>query len=1014
MATRDEPGIVDFVLLDEITIERFMENLMIRFNAGFIYTYIGEVCISVNPYRTLNIYGQDYINQYKGREIFENPAHIFAIADSAHRSMKMHRQDSCIVISGESGSGKTEASKIIMKYIAAVTNLTGQQEVERVKNILIQSNIILETFGNAKTNRNDNSSRFGKYMDINFDFKGDPIGGRVINYLLEKSRVIQQQLGERNFHSFYQALGNTTHKEASNLGLNPDPQHYFYTRQGKSTITPADKSDFQATLSACKTLGFSATDIKTIWKIVAAILQLGNVTFSTNDDDSITVTNFHNNPVEQVSKLLEVDTKDLLTALSKRIIAANGELLQKAHTLSQAEVGRDALAKAIYDRLFTWIVSKVNEALIPYIENDKYKGGTVIGVLDIYGFEVFEQNSFEQFCINYCNEKLQQVFIDLVLRQEQEEYKKEGIAWQEVKYFNNQVICDLVEKPHQGVIAIMDEACLNVGKVNDEMLLEAMDSKLSNHKHYSSRQVKTLDKDLKHKTQFKILHYAGDVVYNIYGFLEKNKDTLFQDFKRLLYSSKNPIIRDMWPEGALDIKSTTKRPVTAGSAFKTSMIALVKTLNSKMPYYVRCIKPNENKAPVGIDYKRVVHQVSYLGLLENVRVRRAGFAHRQPYNRFLKRYKMISGFTWPNYKCSDKEATRALIDENHFSNDVKYGITKLFIRSPQTLFALEKMRAELIPAIVVLLQKQWRGAICRAKFRKMKAAYFIIKFYRRHKIRTYLKSVLAAHRTCENNVHHRESIIWPHTNFAVRQLEPSLRYIYKRWKAYKLLSPYPRSEWPQLRCKVYAASLLWGKRPSWGAKRMWRGDYLSSPTENPENANYTVALNNLKNSDRFNQVLFSSFIYKMNRYNKCADRAILITDWAVYKLDIKNFKPMKKGMPIQEVTGMSVSPGQDQLVVIHSNRGNDFVVTLKPTADINEDRIGELLGVISTRYFQLRNSELPVNVSNKFNCMLGKKSRMLRVEVNPQTSTASFRKDDNGGIVYIIPPNVAVHPFIKA
>lgn len=286
-----------------------------------------------------------------------------------------------------------------------------------------------------------------------------------------------------------------------------------------------------------------------------------------------------------------------------------------------------------------------------------------------------------------------------------------------------------------GVIAILDEACLNVGKITDEMLLEAMDNKLKGHHHYTSRQLKPADKELRHKVDFRITHYAGDVVYCINNFLDKNRDTLYQDFKRLLYHSSDPNLKNMWPEGAQSISEVgiyiyrlcesvvlmnvnclllqiTKRPVTAGTSFKNSMAALVQNLQSKEPHYVRCIKPNEIKSPIAFNEERVRHQVSYLGLVENVRVRRAGFAYRQRYDRFMKRYKMISHYTWPNFrKGTDKDGTKVIMDEMQFSADVKYGITKVFVRSPKTLFALEQRRNDLIPSIVTLIQKTWRGAI---------------------------------------------------------------------------------------------------------------------------------------------------------------------------------------------------------------------------------------------------------------------------------------------------------------
>nr|XP_033473915.1 unconventional myosin-Ib isoform X5 [Epinephelus lanceolatus] len=728
-------GVGDMVLLEPLSEDSFIENLRNRFDHNEIYTYIGSVVISMNPYRSLPIYTPDKVEEYRNRNFYELSPHIYALADEAYRSLRDQDKDQCILITGESGAGKTEASKLVMSYVAAVCGKG--QEVNKVKEQLLQSNPVLEAFGNAKTVRNDNSSRFGKYMDIEFDFKGDPLGGVISNYLLEKSRVVKQPRGERNFHVFYQLLSGASDDTLKKLKLDRDFSKYNYLSLDSAAVNGLDDAaNFRTVRNAMQIVGFMEDEVQSVLELVAAVLKLGNIEFKPesrcNGTDESRIKD--KNDLKEMCELLGIEQSVLERAFSYRTVEAKLEKVSTTLNVAQAYYARDALAKNLYSRLFSWLVTRINES----IKAQTKARHKVMGVLDIYGFEIFEDgdNSFEQFIINYCNEKLQQIFIELTLREEQEEYVREGIEWTNIEYFNNAIICDLIENHQNGILAMLDEECLRPGTVTDETFLDKLNTICAEHQHFESRLSKNskflTDHSLPHNC-FRIQHYAGKVLYRVEGFVDKNNDLLYRDLSQAMYKANHSLIKQLFPEGN-PAKVNLKRPPTAGFQFKASVGTLMKNLLTKNPNYIRCIKPNDKKASHIFTDSLVCHQVRYLGLMENVRVRRAGYAFRQAYEPCLERYKMLCKRTWPHWRGPAREGVEVLMADLQVpAEEFSYGRSKIFIRNPRTLFFLEERRRQCLQDLATLIQKIYRGWKCRSHFLLLKKSQIVVAaWYRRY------------------------------------------------------------------------------------------------------------------------------------------------------------------------------------------------------------------------------------------------------------------------------------------
>lgn len=735
LTARDRVGVQDFVLLENYNSEAaFIENLRRRFRENLIYTYIGSVLVSMNPYKDLEIYSKQQMERYRGVSFYEISPHIYALSDNTYRSMRTERKDQCILISGESGAGKTEASKKILLYYAVTC--PAKDHMDTLGERLLQSTPVLEAFGNAKTLRNDNSSRFGKYMDVQFDFKGAPVGGHILNYLLEKSRVVHQNHGERNFHIFYQLLEGGDDELIKRLDLDRNPQSYQYLVKGNCprVSSISDKNNWKVVMNALPIIGFNEDEVQNLLDIIGSVLHLGNTQFGEGEDGETHITN--ETQITSLEKLLGVDGSALGEALTHKKLTAKGEEMISPLNFEQAMSARDALAKAVYGRTFTWLVQKINQSLA--VKEEIYQSGkssTVIGLLDIYGFEVLQHNSFEQFCINYCNEKLQQLFIELTLRSEQEEYETEGIAWEPVTYFDNKIICDLIEEKHKGIISILDEECLRPGETCDVSFLEKLENSLGGHPHFVTHKLANgKTRRVMNREEFRLLHYAGEVNYNVNGFLDKNNDSLNRNLKEVMCQSGNHILSHCFRrEEVFD----QKRPEMAATQFKNSLMKLMEILMSKEPSYVRCIKPNDCKQPGKFDEVLIRHQVKYLGLMENLRVRRAGFAYRRRFEAFLQRYKPLCPETWPNWHGPLADGVSTLVNHLGYKpEEYKLGRSKIFIQFPKTLFNTEDALEAKKPEIVLTLQTSWRGYRERAKYKRIRHAVIVIQsFWRGMKAR---------------------------------------------------------------------------------------------------------------------------------------------------------------------------------------------------------------------------------------------------------------------------------------
>ncbi|XP_074497155.1 myosin VIIAa [Sebastes fasciatus] len=714
-------GVEDMIRLGDLNEAGILRNLLIRYREKLIYTYTGSILVAVNPYQLLPIYTADQIRLYTNKKIGEMPPHIFAIADNCYFNMQRNNRDQCCIISGESGAGKTESTKLILQFLAAIS---GQHSW--IEQQVLEANPILEAFGNAKTIRNDNSSRFGKYIDIHFNKRGAIEGAKIEQYLLEKSRVCRQARDERNYHVFYCMLKGMTADEKKKLGLSKATD-YTYLTIGKCTVCDGrdDLKEYSNIRSAMKVLMFTDKENWEISKLLAAILHMGNLRYEARTYDNLDACEVvRSTHLTTAATLLEVDGKDLMNCVTSRTLITRGETVSTPLSMEQALDVRDAFVKGIYGRLFVWIVEKINAAIYKPTSSQPKHLRRSIGLLDIFGFENFMVNSFEQLCINFANENLQQFFVRHVFKLEQEEYNLEHINWQHIEFTDNQDALDMIAIKPMNIISLIDEES-RFPRGTDTTMLNKLNFQHKVNTYY-------IPPKNNHETQFGIQHFAGVVYYETRGFLEKNRDTLYGDIIQLVHSSKNKFIKQIFQADVAMGAETRKRSPTLSSQFKRSLELLMRTLSVCQPFFVRCIKPNEYKKPMLFDRELCVRQLRYSGMMETIRIRRAGYPIRYTFVEFVDRYRVLMPGVKPAYKQEDLRGTcqRIAVAVLGRDDDWQMGKTKIFLKDHHDML-LEIERDKAITDKVILIQKVVRGFKDRSNFLKMrKSAVLIQKTWR--------------------------------------------------------------------------------------------------------------------------------------------------------------------------------------------------------------------------------------------------------------------------------------------
>nr|CCA27326.1 myosinlike protein putative [Albugo laibachii Nc14] len=1059
----------DLMLLETIDEHAIIEALIKRYQKSNIYTFLGPVLIAINPYTklcistkeypdlppNLSLYDPELIDRFRNNELHLSPPHPFAIAEAAYSDLMRSRRDQSLIITGESGSGKTETSKHVLQYITSVSERShaqpksnasfagingGEKSIQSKSNLgdkIWKCNQIFEAFGNAQTIRNQNSSRFGKHSVLQFDHRGRITGAYVENYLLEKCRVFQQASGERNFHIFYQLLDGATSEERTLWRVSSSTPYLCLSHDQDyctDTSNKVDKAALQLVRQAMSELDIDFEEQQTIFRLLAAILWIGNIRFEDTIDTSqnscaVLSSDSSRIAIENAAFLLGLPSHGLEKMLTYRLLTIQSEQQEWRLSASKATKVCHALTRSMYEKIFHWIVGRVNHSL-----GRQTSASACIGILDIYGFEIFQVNGFEQLCINYVNEKLQQLFIVQTLQAEQAEYLSEGLPWDFIPFTNNQGVCELLEyQSKNGIFSVLDEQCA-VTQYSQKDFIRRLTTFHADNPHFIKAQVQSMS--------FGIQHYAGEVEYDVSLFAESNTDTFYSHLLSCMQECSVALVKTLFQASTLQ-DHDLKRPPTTSQQFRSQVTILLSTLRHCHPNYIRCIKPNDARMTL-IKKNRLKEQIRYLGLVENMRLRRKGYCFREAYTSFLHRYKILSSLTWPHTNShSARQATVALLCSQEvvwkkasttevFEEDTSalgsfsLGRNKIFIRNPEALAALEHLREAKLHDIAAILQQSWWRYKKRILLGQFLDAYVELKAAYRAVLTNCMHRRMRRADAKDNCEVERVYSVWNLVNqrllgpssghnsrLAKEEIENGVVYaqsyvrarqgrkrFFRLLQAQITLSKHARGRQvrhnmpPELKQACVAVRL--GLRTEFerflGQKkrrrdtldREYEGDYLGL-TQMPS---YQTLLR--KRSGFSHVVLFASDVVKVNRRFQLQDRVLVITD--THMLNIRADHPAKpkarRVIELQLITSMELSTLPDDCLLFHINGQADVLLIVEQKTEV----VTLIRRLIQEKY----NRKCDVTFTDCMSIALNRRNKnaIVQFQRNPSLTTVKYEKKD--------------------